>query len=95
MTAVDMTHYSTEALRTPGHLSERLFNIYLLYLKDSVSDIRIKELQCVMFMNTDPHDRLLPAYNENSIPIVFAANNAYIPMFAAAFKSLISHSCVA
>lgn len=88
----DMTHYSTEALRTPGHLSERLFNIYLLYLKDSVSDIRIKELQCVMFMNTDPHDRLLPAYNENSIPIVFAANNAYIPMFAAAFKSLISHS---
>ena len=45
-----------------------------------------------MFMNTDPHDRLLPAYNENSIPIVFAANNAYIPMFAAAFKSLISHS---
>ena len=33
----DYSTYSKEALRTPGHLSERLLNIYLLHHKRSSS----------------------------------------------------------
>ena len=29
----DMSRYDTEALRTPGHLAERLFNIFLLKME--------------------------------------------------------------
>lgn len=88
----DMTHYSTEALRTPGHLSERLFNIYLLYLRDQKKGLRFKELQCILFTNTEPYVVLHPAFSENNVPVVFAADDSYSPMFAAALQSLMDHS---
>ena len=34
---------------------------------------------------------LNPAFAENSIPVVFAANNSFVPMFAACLRSLIDH----
>ena len=89
----DMTHYSTEALRTPGHLAERLLNIYLMRLMDRNSEIKIKELQCVEILKTDPQEKTLqPAFTENSIPVVFAANNRFVPVFAACFHSLAEHA---
>ena len=87
----DMTHYSTEALRTPGHLSERLFGIYYLYLQEKHPEYRKKELQCVLFEKTDPQDVLHPAFSENSIPVVMAANDKFVPMFAACIRSLMDH----
>ena len=91
----DMTRYSTEARRTPGHLSERLLNIYLLYLKDTNPKLRIKELQCVLFSNTEPHTLLHPAFPDRNVPVVFAADDTYSPMFAAALQSLMDHSSAA
>lgn len=89
----NMSHYSTEALRTPGHLSERLFNIFLLHLKKQHPEYRYKEVQCVAFSATDPQDSVLePAFKENSVPVVFAANDKFVPMFAACFQSLIDHA---
>lgn len=87
----DMTHYSAEALRTPGHLSERLFGIYYLFLQENHPEYRKKELQCVFFEKTDPQDILKPAFKENSIPVVMAANNNFVPMFAACIRSLMDH----
>ena len=88
---VDMSHYSTEALRTPGHLSERLFGIYYLKMMAENSNLRVKELQCVLFDNTDPQSILAPAFTENSVPVVFAANNHFVPMFASCLRSLLDH----
>jgi len=88
----NMEHYSTEARRTPGHLSERLFNIYLLFLQDTNPELRIKELQCVLFTNTEPHVVFHPAFPEKNVPVVFAADDSYSPMFAAALQSLMDHS---
>lgn len=34
---------------------------------------------------------LKPAFTKNTIPIVFAANNGFVPMFAACLQSLIDH----
>ncbi|MEE1227990.1 MAG: DUF705 domain-containing protein [Lachnospiraceae bacterium] len=89
----NMRHYSTEALRTPGHLSERLFNIYLKYLEQTRPELRVKELQCVWVENTDPQvDVLKPAFEEKSVPVVFAANNGFVPMFAACYQSLLDYA---
>lgn len=38
-----------------------------------------------------PQPVLRPAFSENSIPVVFAANNQYVPVFAAALYSLLEH----
>ena len=88
----DMSEYSTEALRTPGHLSERLFGIYYLYLLDKKPNIKIKQLQCVFIEHTDKVMPLNPAFDQNSIPVVFAANNNFVPMFAACMQSVIDNS---
>ncbi len=88
---VDMSHYSTEALRTPGHLSERLFGIYYLHLLEKKPELRTKELQCVLFENTERQDILAPAFEQNSVPVVFAANNQFVPMFATCLRSVLDH----
>lgn len=87
----DMSHYSTEALRTPGHLSERLFGIYYLHLLKKNPNLKVKELQCVFVENTEPQTILKPAFAENSVPVVFAANNNFVPMFATCLQSLVEH----
>lgn len=88
---IDYTNYSTEATRTIGHLAERLLNIYILYLK-AEKQPKIKELQSIQFKNTDPEPDLKPAFKSSNIPIVFAANNDFIPVFATCLQSVIDHS---
>jgi len=88
----DMRMYSTEALRTPGHLSERLLNIYLLYLQQSEPDIRIREVQCVCIEHTEPQDFIYPlSAHKKCVPVVFAANNGFVPIFSACLQSLLDH----
>lgn len=87
----DMKYYSTEALRTPGHLSERLFGIFYLKLLHDNPLLRVKELQCVLFEHTDDETKIDFKGNENVVPIVFAANRHFAPMFATCFKSLLEH----
>lgn len=53
----DYSTYSKEALRTPGHLSERLLNIYLMHHKRIGSNWKFKELQCVHFTNPEPAEQ--------------------------------------
>lgn len=43
----DMALYSKEALRTPGHLSERLFNIFVKHHIRQNANCKTKQLQCV------------------------------------------------
>lgn len=87
----DMSLYSQEALRTPGHLSERLFGIYYLYLLKQHPELRVKELQCVLFENTDPQPMLAPAFPGDEIPVVFACNDAFVPVAATSIRSLLDH----
>lgn len=89
----DMSLYDTEALRTPGHLAERLFNIFLLRLEQENSNLKVKELQTVYFEKTTPQEMLKPAFGNNgkTIPVVFAAGNNYMAIFATCLQSLIEH----
>ena len=50
----DMSLYSREALRTPGHLAERMFNIFLIRYLEEHPQTRVKELLVAEFQNTEP-----------------------------------------
>lgn len=92
----DMSHYSKEGLRTPGHLAERLLNIYLLHHERVGSNWKTAELQCVHFTNPDYHDELgLPSLGYDKrpiIPVVFASDNNYVPMLTTTVYSALRNS---
>ncbi|MEG2174892.1 MAG: DUF4422 domain-containing protein [Oscillospiraceae bacterium] len=88
----DMSLYSREALRTPGHLSERLFGIYYLALSEQRRDLKVGEVQCVLFGNTDPQPMLKPAFAQCEVPVVLAANNNFVPMVATCICSVLDHA---
>lgn len=89
--ATDMSRYSREGLRTPGHLAERLLNIYLIHLERCNPRLRIKRLQCVHFEKPEYHPELspstLPGDSRPFIPVVFAADNNYVPMLTTTMLS--------
>ena len=84
---MNMADYSVEALRTPGHLAERLLNIYFRYLI-SQKKYRYTELQTVVFINTDPVAHVAPAFARNNVAIALSANDYYVPYVSALLLSL-------
>lgn len=94
----DMSRYSREGLRTPGHLAERLLNIYLIHLERCNPDLIIKRLQCVHFEQPEYHPELgpstLPGDSRLVIPVVFAADNNYVPMLGTTMYSTFKNASV-
>ena len=92
----DMSRYSKEGLRTPGHLSERLLNIFLLHNERLGRSWRIGELQCVHFEHPEYQPDLeIPIKLDDArpvIPIVFAADNNYVPMLATTVYSAMANA---
>ena len=84
---IDYSDYSIEAIRTLGHLAERLLNIYCLYLK-SQNIYKFKELQTVAFLNTEVEREITPAYPVNNVAIALSANDFYVPYVSALLISL-------
>lgn len=89
----DMSKYSKEGLRTPGHLAERLLNIYLLHHERVGAAWKTAELQCVHFTEPDYHGELgLPRLSDDPrpiIPVVFASDNNYVPMLTTTIYSML------
>ncbi len=83
--------YSAEALRTPGHLAERLLGIWLAYQR-AHQPYKIKELPTVVFLRTDPEQKILPAFAENNHAIAFSANDFYVPYLATVLASIREHA---
>ena len=87
---VDMSTYSVEGYRTPGHLGERLFGIYYMWLLNN-RNITSKELQLYFFSNTDSCKELQPAFSSRNIPIAMVSNDNYAPFYAAMIRSLLDN----
>ena len=91
----DMSHYSKEALRTPGHLAERLLNIYLMHHQRIGSNWKTKELQCVHFTNPEPQETLAPldaTITDPIVPVVFAADDNYVPQLTTTIYSAMKNA---
>lgn len=89
----DMSDYSTEGFRTPGHLAERLFTLFYLHAKRT-RNLRIKSLQTVVVLNTDYHGQedVLPAFEQNNIAIALASNDYFVPYMSTLLQSILEHS---
>lgn len=76
--------------RSIGFVAERLFTIFVYYLKDKYPNLKIKECQTVFFHNTyDPY--LKPLY-PHKIGICFIADNNYAKHLSVALQSLLKTS---
>lgn len=83
----DMSSYSVEGLRTPGHLAERLLTLFYLHIKRT-RKLKIKTLQTVVFLNTEPENEIFPAYENNNVAIFLSANDFYVPYVSVVLESL-------
>jgi len=82
----DLSLYSREGRRTPGHLGERFAGIYYEYLKQK-GGCRLGELQMAMIEHTGAQPVFWPSVQE--IPVVLAADQKYVPVLAVCLQSLI------
>ena len=93
----DMSEYTVEGYRTPGHLAERLLTVFCWYTEKK-KNLRVKRLQTVLFLKTDQKmtlaqaKRTAPAFLENNVAIAVAANDYFIPYCATFLKSVAEHS---
>ena len=92
----DMSRYSREALRTPGHLAERLLNIFLMHAERTGRGWKRKQVQCVHFEHPEPAPRLgqpqVPQPWRPTIPVVFAADDNYVPMLTTTIHSVLANA---
>ncbi len=93
----DTKNYSKEALRTAGHIAERLLNIYILKHKQDGANWRHKQVQCVHFEKPDKNKFPLCSFFESQqkkdvIPVVFASGDNYVPVMTTAIYSMIKNA---
>ena len=87
----DYTNYDITGYRVSGYLGERLFGIWYTYHKTK-GIYRCTEFQRTMFKNVDVPAKILPAFNENNIPIALAANENFVPYTATLIQSIVDNS---
>lgn len=86
----DFTDYSESEYRVTGYLAERLFGVYYCYIKEH-KEMKCCELSYIIFQNTKPRIQVIPIYKE-SVNVVLAADNQFVPYLAVSLKSLIDNS---
>lgn len=83
----DYTFASVYEARTIGLVAERLFTVWMLYIKDKYPNIKIKELQCTFFNDaTNPY--MEPMF-ENKIGICMCSDDCYAKHLGIALTSLV------
>lgn len=87
----DFRDYSEYQRRVSGFLAERLWGVYLTWLREN-RKLRVLEVPVCFFENTEEDTLVKPAFAEDNVPVVFAANDSYVPYLAVALKSLIENT---
>lgn len=91
----DMSRYSREGLRTPGHLAERLLNIYYNHHMRIGAGWRTKQLQCVHFERPERSYELQEVHSPHFlpvVPVVLAADDNYVPMLTTTIYSMLKNA---
>ncbi|WP_168393264.1 DUF4422 domain-containing protein [Erwinia amylovora] len=84
-------NYSQQEKRVFGHISERLFNIFIIK-KIADSKIKIKEIQRTFIRKETFNSYLLPQYISNSVPIVICSDDNYAMALGGLIKSIINNA---
>lgn len=87
----DMSEYSREGYRTTGHLGERMTGIYYLYLQKQ-GKYRLGETQIALIRNADEETEVKQIPAENTVPVVLAANQKYVPILYTCAQSIVEHT---
>lgn len=96
--SIDTSTYNNEALRTPGHLAERLFNIYYMHQQRCGANWKAKTLQCVHFTNPEKTTKTASKPTAATmcgmpvIPVVLAADDNYAPMLTTTIHSMLENA---
>lgn len=91
----DHSRADMQTLRTPGHLAERLLNIYLEHHRRIGAGWKVRQLQCVHFTDPEPVASLSPLDEQaqrDVVPTVFAADDAYVPMLTTSIYSMLKNA---
>lgn len=94
----DMSDYSIEGLRTPGHLAERLCTLFYIYKAEHDKTVKIKSLQTVIINNTELKQPLSeiqstkPAFQSNNIAIALASNDGFVPYMDTTLLSIMENA---
>ena len=83
----DLTDYDINEYRVSGFLAERLWGIYYTKIKQD-GRLKCKELQKSYFIDTKPAPDIQPAFKQNNIPIVMAADDGYVPYVTVMIRSV-------
>lgn len=86
----DFSDYSEQEYRACAYLAERLFAIWFTYVKKN-TEKKCCELPYVIFENTEPEISIKPAFGEDSINIVMASDDRFVPYMSVALQSLLEN----
>jgi len=84
----EMSDYNEQEYRAPAYLAERLFGIYITYLKKTKKK-KLCELPYVIFHKTEPLPQVLPIFPKDSIHMVMASDNRFCPYLAVLLQSIV------
>lgn len=87
----DMSEYSREGYRTTGHLGERMTGIYYLYLQKQGKH-RLGEAQVALIRNADEEKEVKQISIKNTVPVVLAANQKYVPILYTCAQSIVENT---
>lgn len=91
----DISMYDAASYRVSGYLAERLFGIFVTWLKE-VGGVRIKELQRAFFENVIKPKPIMPldehGFTGEPVALVLSANDFYVPYLGTLLKSIKDNS---
>lgn len=87
----DMSLYSEEGKRTPGHLGERLFGIYATYLKMQ-GIYKVGEFPICNIEMPEKQQPIRKAYDGDSVSIVFSSSEYFAPYCGTTIQSVIRNA---
>ncbi len=88
---ISFNNYSAQEQRVIGHISERLFNIFIIY-QQSKRALRVKELQRTFVRTETFNGSLKPAFAEKNVPIIICFDDNYCLSGGTLINSIIKNA---
>ncbi|WP_029686645.1 DUF4422 domain-containing protein [Tatumella saanichensis] len=85
-------NYNAQEKRVVGHISERLFNIFIIHKLQNNPELTIKEVQRTFVANETFNGKVQPVFEKNAVPVVICFDDNYTISGAALINSLVKNS---